>query len=205
MSPALTDPPPDPGDSAMWSDTALIQLRKELLRFAILQLRNHDIAEDVVQETMAAAVAASDRFEQRASAKTWLFAILKNKIIDVLRDRWNKNRVDLVDADSDESDFDVLFKVNDRWQRNEIPTAWSNPEQSFENQEFWYIFDFCMNNLPEATARVFSMRELLGLEVNDICKELAITRSNCWVILHRARMSLRLCLQQRWFEKDEAK
>lgn len=81
----------------------------------------------------------------------------------------------------------------------------SDPEQSFENQAFWHIFDLCMNNLPEATARVFSVPELSGLEVSDICKELAITPSNCWVILHRARVSLRLCLQQRWFEKDEEK
>lgn len=96
-----------------WDDAALVQLRKELLRFAILQLRNRDLAEDAVQEALAAAVAASDRFEKRASLKTWVFAILKNKIIDILRDRWNKNREELADV-ADESDFDVLFKTNDR-------------------------------------------------------------------------------------------
>lgn len=179
----------------------LAQLRKELLRFAVLQLRNRELAEDVVQDALAAAFAARKQFEERASVKTWIFTILKNKIVDLLRDRWNKNRVDLIEAAGDESDFDVLFQTNDRWQRNEMPAAWGDPEKSFENQEFWLIFELCMTKLPDTTARVFSMREFLGLEVDEICKELAISTSNCWVILHRARMHLRLCLQQRWFER----
>ncbi len=179
-----------------------MDLRRDLLRFAVLQLRNVENAEDVVQEALAAAVSTFDRFKHNASIKTWVFTILKNKIMDVFRDRWNKNRFDLVEATGDSSDFDILFKENDHWQKSEMPSAWGNPEQSFENKQFWLIFDICMNNMPEATSRVFSMRELLGLEVEEICKELAITTSNCWVILHRARMSLRLCLQQKWFEEE---
>ena len=205
MSPATSSDLPAGGNAPLWDDTTMIQLRKELLRFAVLQLRNRDMAEDVVQEALASAFAAGERFESRASVKTWVFTILKNKIVDVFRDRWNKNRVDLLDAEGDETDFDVMFKTNERWQRSEMPSSWGNPEQSFENQEFWLIFELCMTKLPEASARVFSMREFLGLEVDEICKELAITTSNCWVILHRARMHLRLCLQRRWFERDEAK
>lgn len=195
--------PSTPSAQQIFQDSeSLAQLRRELLRFALLQLRNSELAEDVVQEALAAAVAAQDRFEQRASVKTWVFTILKNKIVDVLRDRWNANRVELAGA-GDESDFDVLFKVNDHWKRSEMPSSWGDPEQSLENHEFWLVFDLCMTNLPEAAARVFSMREFLGLEVREICKELGITTSNCWVILHRARMHLRLCLQQRWFGKDK--
>lgn len=204
MKPVSSDKVSDREDAPLWGDDMLARLRIELLRFAVLQLRNRDLAEDVVQEALAAAFAARERFEQRASVKTWVFAILKNKIVDLMRDGWTKNRVDLIDAECDESDFDVLFKANDRWQRNEMPSAWVDPEQSFENQEFWIVFELCMTKLPETTARVFSMREFLGLEVGEICKELSITSSNCWVILHRARMHLRLCLQQRWFERDNA-
>lgn len=83
------------------------------------------------------------------------------------------------------------------------PPRWGDPEQTFSDKQFWKVFELCMSRMPENTARVFFMRELLGLEVDDICKELSITTSNCWVILHRARMSLRLCLQQRWFEREE--
>ncbi|OGB26601.1 MAG: hypothetical protein A3I66_17310 [Burkholderiales bacterium RIFCSPLOWO2_02_FULL_57_36] len=185
------------------NDAALIQLRENLLRFATLQLRNREVAEDVVQDTILAALAASDRFEHRASVKTWVFSILKNKIVDVFRDRWNKNRVELAEATGDETEFDVLFMENDRWQHSEMPTRWGDPEQTFSDKQFWKVFDLCTSRMPETTVRVFFMRELLGLEVNEICKELAITTSNCWVILHRARMSLRLCLQQCWFERDE--
>lgn len=84
---------------------------------------------------------ATRRSTLPAAAKTWGFTILKNKIIDVSRDRWSKNRVDLVGAAGDESDFAVLFEANDRWQRSEMPSAWGDPEQSLENQEFWLIFD----------------------------------------------------------------
>lgn len=189
--------------SPLLNDAALAQLRENLLRFATLQLRNREVAEDVVQDTILAALAASERFDHRASVKTWVFSILKNKIVDVFRDRWNKNRVQLAEATGDEADFDVLFKENDGWQRSEMPSRWGDPEQTFSDKQFWKVFEACTSKMPEATARVFFMRELLGLETDEICKELGITTSNCWVILHRARMSLRLCLQQRWFEKDE--
>lgn len=173
-----------------------------MLRFARLQLRNAEQAEDVVQEALAAAFSARADFEHRSSLKTWVFAILRNKIVDLLRDRWNKNRIDIIEA-TDESDLDVLFQANDRWRRDEMPSSWGNPEQSCEDHQFWEVFEACMQNLPDTTARVFAMREFLGLEAADICKELGISTSNCWVILHRARMQLRICLQQRWFGKDD--
>lgn len=182
---------------------ALIRLRAELLRFALLQLRNAELSEDVVQEALASAVAAGSTFEQRASYKTWVFSILKNKIIDVMRDRWNRNKVELAEATGDAADFDGLFNKNAHWRAEESPSDWGDPEVSLENREFWQVFELCMHKLPEATARVFAMREFLGLETEEICKELGLSSSNCWVILHRARMSLRVCLQQNWFEQGE--
>lgn len=205
MNAAVSDLPPSEHPSPLWDDASLAQLRKELVRFADMHLRNREMAEDVAQEALASAIAASDRFERRASVKTWVFTILKNKIVDAMRSGWNKNRVDLIDEASDESDFDVLFTAKERWQPAEKPSSWGDPEQNFENQEFWAIFDICMNNLSEVNARVFTMREFLGFEAEEICKELGISTSNCWVILHRARMSLRLCLQSRWFEGGEEK
>lgn len=177
----------------------LAELRKELLRFAVLQLRNRETAEDVVQETLIAAITAQSKFEHRASIKTWVFSILKHKIIDVMRDSWNRKRIDLPDAVGDE-DFDALFRANDNWQRTERPSNWGNPEQAFQDQQFWAVLEICMTKMPEATARIYSMREFLDLEVDEICKEVGITPSNCGVILHRARMILRVCLQHRWFE-----
>lgn len=198
-------PVADEATTLLLNDESLQALRRDMLRFATLQLRDAATAEDVVQEALAAAVASIDRYAQRAAFKTWAFSILKNKIVDVMRDRWNRLRVDVpADENGDESDFDVLFTERQHWQPSERPSSWGDPESTLENQQFWQIFEICMNNLPAATARVFTMRELLGLETDEICKELNISSSNCWVILHRARMSLRLCLQKNWFEKEDA-
>lgn len=203
MEPANDLPQRDERELPQWDEAKLARLRRELLRFALLQLRNREAAEDVVQEAIAAALAASKGFEHRSSVKTWVFNILKNKIIDALRDRWNKDRVELAEEVADDNDFDALFTGHERWKREDLPSAWGDPERTLENRQFWHVFEICMTRMSESAARVFTMREFLGLEVDDICKELGISSSNCWVILHRARMSLRLCLQQRWFEKGE--
>lgn len=190
--------------SLLFNEESLTGLRREMLRFAVLQLRNRETAEDAVQETFIAAFAAQEKFEHRASVKTWVFSILKHKIIDIMRDSWQKKRIDLPDAAGDD-DFDALFLANEHWQRAERPSSWGNPEQVLEDQQFWTVFEICMTKMPEPTARIYSMREFLGLEVEEICKEAGVTPSNCWVILHRARMLLRVCLQQRWFERDTMK
>nr|MBA2689958.1 RNA polymerase subunit sigma [Burkholderiales bacterium] len=100
---------------------------------------------------------------------------------------------------ADSADFDSLFFAQDGHWR-EPPAAWSNPAQCFENQMFWRIFEECLDSLAPATARSFYLREIHGLATEDICKELAISTSNCWVMLYRARMNLRTCLERRWFQ-----
>jgi RNA polymerase sigma-70 factor (ECF subfamily) len=196
-----TERPPHP--DVLPDGPALAAMRNELLRFAVLQLRDRTLAEDVVQDAFAAALASGDRFQGRSSARTWIFAILKNKIIDTLRDRWRTGKVELEQEAEHDADFDVLFNRRGMWQRDERPADWGDPEQELENSQFWTVLELCMTKLPPATARVFSMREFLELEVDEICKELGITSSNCWVILHRARMSLRLCLEQHWHERNQ--
>jgi RNA polymerase sigma-70 factor (ECF subfamily) len=191
-------------DGALLNDAVLLlEVRKDLLRFAMLHLRNHEVAEDLVQETLMAAFKAKESFEQRSLMKTWIFSILKNKIVNVHRDLWNKRRVDMHKALEDDSEFDFLYKDNAHWTPSERPSAWGNPELSLENQQFWEVFHICMNDLSESSARTFSMREFLGLEVEEICQELSITPTNCYQLLHRARMKLRFCLQKLWFEKAE--
>jgi RNA polymerase sigma-70 factor (TIGR02943 family) len=180
----------------------LVSLRREMVRFAALQLRDPAMAEDVVQEALAAAVGAQERFQGRSSFRTWVFTILKNKLVDLMRDRWNQLRVATTELESDDDEFDALFRTHGHWNPEDRPVNWGEPEKQMENQEFWRVLQACLDNLPEATARIFTMREVLGLEVEEICKELSITPSNCWVVLHRARMGLRLCLQKRWFQEE---
>ena len=96
-------------------------------------------------------------------------------------------------------EFDALFDRRGHW--DPMPDAWEHPEQALNQRQFLAALEACLRALPERTARVFMMREHLGLETPEICKELGITATHCWVMLHRARMALRLCLQENWFGK----
>ncbi|TNF37657.1 MAG: sigma-70 family RNA polymerase sigma factor [Gammaproteobacteria bacterium] len=170
-------------------------LRHDMLRFATLQLRDSHLAEDVVHEAIAAALKATG-FEQRASFKTWVFSILRNKIVDVIRERQRHPVETLLDEDL--GDLDDAFDERGHWRKDQRPIDWGHPETVLANEQFWIVFEACLNHLPENTARVFMMREHLGLDIREICEELVISESNCWVIMHRARMRLRLCLEQNY-------
>ena len=178
--------------------------RAYLLRVARLQLRDEALAEDVVQETLLAALSGST-FSGKSSLKTWLTGILKHKIIDAIR---RKQREPLLastfDDECDIEDLDGLFKSPfGAW--DSPPAEWGDPEQSLNRSQFFDMMDFCLEKLPPNTARVFMMREVLELESDEICKELTITANNLWVILYRARMSLCECLEQNWFNDNRAK
>jgi RNA polymerase sigma-70 factor (ECF subfamily) len=182
-------------------EETLTRLRPQMLRFARLQLRSDAAAEDMVQETLVAALENAASFEGAAAAQTWVFAILKNRITDEFRRRVRRpssESVELPDEEeSGQGEFDALFDQRGHWR--EPPPAWAAPERSLEQQQFWDIFQLCLDGLPEKPGRVFMMREFLELSTEDICKELEISSSNCWVLLHRARLGLRECLSQRWF------
>ncbi|MDP2821880.1 MAG: sigma-70 family RNA polymerase sigma factor [Sulfuritalea sp.] len=176
-------------------------LRPDLLRFARLQLRDAGAAEDAVQETLLAALTGSHRFENRSSYKTWLLSILRNKIIDIVRSQSREITASSLADDEAGDDLltETLFDRRGHWQEAARPGRWADPEASFEQQQFWRVFEACLDHLPEKTARVFMMRELLGFETEEICKEAGISSSNCWVVLHRARTGLRACLETSWF------
>jgi RNA polymerase sigma-70 factor (ECF subfamily) len=178
--------------------------RKYLMRVAHLQLRDRDVAEDVVQETLLAALAGQQGFTGRSSLKTWLTGILKHKIVDAIR---RKQRDPLFESslpeETDLEDFDALFQTNGAWESP--PVSWGDPESALSRQQFFDVMQLCLEKLPPNTARVFIMREVLELESEEICKELLITANNLWVILYRARMALRQCLEQNWFGQAAAR
>ncbi|MDK9704758.1 MAG: sigma-70 family RNA polymerase sigma factor [Sulfuritalea sp.] len=176
-------------------------LRPDLLRFARLQLRDAGAAEDAVQETLLAALTGSHGFESRSSYKTWLIAILRNKIIDIIRGQSREVAASALADDEAGDDLlnESLFDRRGHWQPETRPGRWADPEASFEQQQFWAVFEACLDHLPAKTARVFMMREFLGFDTEEICKETGISSSNCWVVLHRARMGLRACLDTKWF------
>jgi len=188
-----------PGESRF--RTQLEQQRPYLLRFAALQLRDPTTAEDVVQETLLAALAGEANFAGRSNLRTWLTGILKHKIIDSIR---RAAREPTVGSElEDDANFDDLFRANGHWR--DRPSAWDEPHGALEQKQFLGVLEQCLARLPEKTARVFMLREHLGMDTEEICKELGITPTHCWVLLYRARMALRLCLDERWFGKGSGK
>jgi RNA polymerase sigma-70 factor, ECF subfamily len=179
----------------------LTDMRRDLLRFARLQLRDEALAEDVVQEALAGALAGGREFAGRSALKTWVFAILRNKIVDAIRERSRSINVSALSTDEEAMDetFDSLFKSNAHWQPETRPADWGDPEAALNQEQFWAVFEACLEHLPANTARVFMMREFLEFDTDEVCTELAISTSNCHVILHRARAGLRRCLEQNWF------
>lgn len=189
-----------------FDSTFLIEMRRDLLRFASLQLRDDAAAEDVVQEALTAALDGQKNFAGRAALKTWVFAILRNKIVDAIRQRSRTVNVSSLSAEEEEMDetFDSLFKSNAHWNPGSRPAAWGDPEAALGQEQFWAVFEACLKHLPANTARVFMMREFLEFDTDEVCAELKISISNCHVILHRARNGLRRCLEQNWFTAGEA-
>jgi RNA polymerase sigma-70 factor (ECF subfamily) len=173
--------------------------RAYLLRYATLQLRERGVAEDVVQETLLAALAAEGSFAGRSKLRTWLTGILKHKIIDALRR--SAREAPLPDEPEDGSEFDGLFESDGHWRAD--PPSWQNPHAALEQKRFFGALEACLARLPAKTAQVFMMREHMGIETGEICKELGITPTHCWVLLYRARMALRLCLEDNWFGAKE--
>lgn len=188
------------------SAESLLSLRADMLRFADLQLRDRATAEDLVQESIEAALRKSSSFNGQSTLKTWVFAILRNRIIDHLRQATRTvNMSSLVDDDDDwHEKLEAMFTERGAWRDGPRPVAWPNPEESMQTRQFWSVFETCLDHLPPATGRVFMMREFLGFESDEICRHLSISTSNCHVILHRARLKLRTCMDTGWGRPEGA-
>lgn len=187
-------------------DVFLQDLRKQMLRFTIVQLSDSHLADDVVQEALMGALKGAQAFRGQAAIKTWVFAILKNKIADALRQkhRHEQARV-LLQEDEELEDFSTAFRPNGHWQPDARPTSWGNPEEALDQRQFWTVFEFCLDHLPNQQGRAFMMREFVELSTQEICQELGITLTNLNVLLHRARMRLRECLNIKWFNSEVTK
>jgi RNA polymerase sigma-70 factor (TIGR02943 family) len=178
-------------------ESQLADHRSYLLRYARLQLRNEAWAEDAVSETLLAALSKPQSFGNRSQLKTWLVGILKHKVIDILRQRSREVSLASDDGDGSEELDALTFKPDGHYAST--PADWGNPEQELSSRQFLAILEACTEKLPPAMGRVFLMREWLELSSEDICKQLALTPTNLYVQLHRARLRLRECLELNWF------
>ncbi len=167
-----------------------------LFNYTISRINNHDQAKDLVQDTFFAALNAKDNFQGKASERTWLISILKRKIIDYYRK---------INSAKGKAEVKMNFYSDGEregdWIEERVPTDWNaEVEKNIENDELTIALEKCINNLPEKYAMVFRMKTIQQFETEEICKELEITSSNLWVIIHRARTQLRKCMEDNWFK-----
>ena len=189
-------------DPAAWVD----DYSDYLYGFAISRVRNEAAAEDLVQETLLSAIQSLETFEEKSSEKTWLCGILKHKIIDFCRK--SSREVELTDEEADMSSYDYLFRGEGvwkgHWTEENSPQVWNeNPHGMLEKSEFRDAFLGCLMELPERVANAFTLREIDGYAAFEICKVLMISPNNYWVMIHRARLHLRRCIDMNWFKKEQ--
>jgi RNA polymerase sigma-70 factor (ECF subfamily) len=154
----------------MSSIQELGRLRPQLMKFAMLRLRDRDLAEDAVQETLLAALEGIGRFGGGSSLGTWVIGILKHKIVDALRA-----------SPKEPLDYDEDLR-HDR-----------DPESELACRRLLDAVDAGLKQVSSCAARVFVLREVIGMETDEVCRELSISASNCWVMNHRVRQRLRAC------------
>lgn len=193
------------GHTAPLDTACLSDLRDQMLLFATSRLSDIGLAEDAVQEALMGALRSAQSFTGRAAFRTWVFAILRNKIVDALRHRQRmRNASSLHRTDERDEDRPDIFDLTGCWQTDELPARWGDPEGALHKRQFWSALQVCLDELPAKQARVFIMREVLELDTPEICATVGITTSNLNVMLHRARLRLRECLECRCFMSGHA-
>jgi RNA polymerase sigma-70 factor (ECF subfamily) len=182
-------------DPDAWVD----QYGDTLYRIARSRVADRQTAEDLVQETFVAALRGREGFQGRSKIRTWLVAILQHKITDHYRKTAREPRTEAA-----ENDLEALFNAKGTWAVR--PAAWTgNPQKAFEQKAFFETLYRCLADLPERLSRIFMLREMDGATTDEICDTFGVSRSNVWVILYRARMALRRCLEANWFEHGKEK
>ena len=187
---------PASSDPSEWVD----RYGDYLFRYAMLRLRDRSAAEDLVQETFLAALKNRGSFTGGSSEATWLVGVLKHKIADHFRRQ--ALEAPLEDADLREQPDPSVFDASGHWTSG--PADWSgNPADLYREGKFLEQFRKCLSGLSPNHANAFTLREIEGAETGEICKVLNVTETNLWVILHRARMHLRRCLETHWFNRSK--
>lgn len=167
-----------------------------LYRFALARVHDESLAEDLVQETLLAALQAGERYTGGASERTWLIGILKHKLADFFR-RACRESTEEFDEDTALLNMDGAFDERGRWQIE--VSDWAEPERSLENAQFWQALSACVARLPPRLALLFALREIDGVETGELCETLEVSNNNLWVMLSRMRLQMRNCLDVSWF------
>lgn len=183
-------------DPSMWLDCH----GDYLYRYAVVRVRDAEVAADLLQETLLAAVGPYLGHAGRSSERTWLVGIMKHKVVDYFRRRARNAQFKLLPEVDDEAEsFETSGPWRGHWREDRAPGNW--PVHGLESREFWATFERCLAQLPEQMSIAFTLREIDGLTSTEICEILNVTPNNLWVLLHRGRNKLRHLLEVEWFHK----
>jgi len=169
----------------------------QLFKYAVIRVSNEETARDMVQDTFLSALKNAETFRGEISEKNWLYMILKNKIIDHFRSKASEAGETIHELSLQDTTF---FDEQGKWKKSKRPSRQSEAVE-FETKEFYQVLEKCKQKLPELQNAVFTLKYLDQKDSDEICKELRISSSNYWVLMHRAKLQLRDCLQKNWFVK----
>ena len=181
------------------------QYGDDLFGFAAARVRDGTMAHDLVQETFLAGIKSGEGFAGRSSERAWLFGILRHKLADYYR---LQNREDAITdleppLPEEHGAFGTGGLGKDGWEMKLAPKAWETPDGTLITKEFQNVLKSCLSRLPDKVAQVFRLREIDDVSSEEICKDLVVSPNNLCVMLHRARMGLRRCLEVHWFENKQ--
>jgi len=177
--------------------TWLDQYGDNLYRFARARVKDSFTAEDLVQETLLAAYRSRNKFSGKSTLRTWLIGILRHKIVD----HYRKQRPEQGEENIDDFVYgmDNMFDTKEKWKIK--PGGWGrDPENEYERKELMNMIHACLDDMPQKMSLAYTLRELQGVTTSELCEIFQTKKNNCWVILYRARMLLRRCLELNWFQ-----
>lgn len=167
-----------------------------LYNYAVSRVRSKETAEDLVQETFISALKAKANFRGESTELTWLMSILKRKVIDFYRKRGASKEVA---ASNFSKPFQGEEGMSGHWIMERAPKDWQKESHSpLREEEFQSIMAMCLEQLPEKWQAVFVLKVMEEIQSDEVCKEIGCSPSNLWVILHRARLKLRECIEKNW-------
>jgi len=177
-----------------------------LFSIAFLKINHRETAEDLVQDTFLSAIRSLDTFRKESSVKTWLVSILNNKIIDHYRKRDTLQGPDEYLSKTDDPFYSAFFQADRysdaHWKRDSRPQDWDNDTESeLLRDEFFRVLEYCIHRMPSRLIPVFTAKFIDEKNSEDICKDLAISPSNYWVMIHRSKLLMRSCLEKSWIKR----
>lgn len=181
----------------------VIKFTDDLYSWAYYKTSSKELAEDLVQDTFVAALKGMPKFKRDSNPKTWLYSILNNKIADYYRKKLRSININEPDNSSDRDEFDKFFDSAGLWHHDQVPTDWGSPDSILDDEEFYKVLLYCLENLPEKWSLVIRLKYIDDKAGDYICKELNVTKTNYWQILHRSKLNLRKCLEINWFCKEQ--